>query len=47
MEYEQAPAILKTLAEGIDPATGARFTARTPWRRAAERTAPCASGARA
>ncbi len=34
MEHEQALAILKALAEGVDPATGARFAADTPWQRA-------------
>ncbi len=34
MENEQALSILKSLAEGIDPATGERFAADTPWQRA-------------
>jgi hypothetical protein len=34
MENEQALAILKALAEGIDPATGEHFAADTPWQRA-------------
>jgi hypothetical protein len=34
MENEQTLAILKALAEGIDPATGERFAADTPWQRA-------------
>jgi hypothetical protein len=34
MENEQALSILKTLAEGIDPATGERFPAGTPWQHA-------------
>jgi hypothetical protein len=34
MEHEQALAILKALAEGVDPATGERFAADTPWQRA-------------
>ena len=34
MEHQQALAILKALAEGVDPATGERFAADTPWQRA-------------
>lgn len=34
MEDEQALAILKALAEGVDPVTGERFPADTPWQRA-------------
>jgi hypothetical protein len=34
MEHEQALAILKALAEGVDPVTGARFAADTPWQHA-------------
>jgi hypothetical protein len=34
MEHQQALAILKTLAEGVDPATGARFAADAAWQRA-------------
>jgi hypothetical protein len=34
MEHQQALAILKALAEGVDPATGERFAADSAWQRA-------------